>query len=225
MVELEQDPEYRARIASKEAERLARVARNREDAAPVIADLRGAGFEVDSVRELLIKRLDFRKAIPLLLRWIPRITNVDVKESIVRTISVPFAKTLAARPLIEEFRSGNGGEGAALRWAIGNALDVFADDSVTDEMIELATNRDYGRAREMIVLALGKLRDPRVVAVLFVLLKDDDVCGHALAALAKLKPDGARQYVEPLLQHRRPFVRSEAKKALAKIDKASGRWH
>jgi hypothetical protein len=82
----------------------ARVARNRQDAAPIIAELREAGFSVESFRELLTKKLDFRAAIPLLLAWLPRVTNADVKESIVRTLSVPFARPIAARPLVEEFR-------------------------------------------------------------------------------------------------------------------------
>lgn len=224
MTELERDPEYQARIAAKERVRLARVAQNREDAAPVIADLRRAGFEVDSVRELLTKKLDFRKAIPLLLGWLPRIANADVKESIVRTISVPFAKPVAARPLAEEFRRTQEGA-ASLRWAIGNALDVVADDSVADDMIELAKDRRYGKAREMVVSGLGNLSDVRVVPVLLELLKEEDVCGHALAALAKLKPPSARPYIEPFLKHAKPHVRSAAKKALARIDKASGRLH
>ena len=135
MAELERDPAYQARIALAERERLARVAQNREDAAPLVADLRRAGFEVDSVRELLTKKLDFRKAIPLLLGWLPRIANADVKESIRRTISVPFAKPMAARPLVNEFRRTQQ-SAALLRWAIGNALDVVADDGVTDDMIK-----------------------------------------------------------------------------------------
>src|SRR5207302_7207463 len=106
----------------------------------------------------------------------------DVKESIVRTISVPFAKPMAARPLVEEFRR-TADSASALRWAIGNALDVVADESVADDMIELAKERRYGKAREMVVSGLGNLSDARVVPVLLELLKDEDVCGHALAAV------------------------------------------
>jgi len=48
---------------------------------------------------------------------------------------------------------------------------------------------------------------------------------YALAALAKLKPPSARPYIEPFLKHPKPHVRNEAKKALARIDKAGGRVH
>jgi HEAT repeat protein len=225
MSELERDPEYLARIAAKEKERLARVVKDREDAAPVLADLRNAGLEVDSFRALLTtKKLDFRKAIPVLLEWLPRLTNTHVKETIVRTLSVPLAKPMAARPLVEEFRRTDD-SAALLRWAIGNALDVVADDSVADEMIELARERRYGKAREMVVSGLGNLRDARAIPVLIELLKDDVVSGHALAGLAKLKPPSARPYIEPMLKHPKAWVRKEAKKVLARIDRVLAKSH
>ena len=64
-----------------------------------------------------------------------------VKESIVRALSVPFAQQ-AAPLLVEEFRRADAKRGA-LKWAIGNALDVVANDA-SREMIDLATDRSHG---------------------------------------------------------------------------------
>jgi HEAT repeat protein len=52
------------------------------------------------------------------------------------------------------------------------------------------------------------------------LLKDEEVAGHALIAIGKLKADKAKSYIKPFLEHPKSWVRKEAKRALAKIDKA-----
>jgi hypothetical protein len=218
MAELERDTEYQARIAAKEKKRLVRVARNREDAGPIVDELVTAGFTVASIRELLTKKLNFRAAIPILLAWLPKVTNLDVKESLVRTISVPFAKPIAARPLIDEFRRAED-SARELRWAIGNALAVVAEDDVLEDMIDLAKDRRYGKAREMVVVGLGNMIDPRVIPVLLDLLKDDEVNAHAIMALGKLRSHAARVYIVPFLKHQKAHVRNAAKKAIEKIDK------
>jgi HEAT repeat protein len=119
-----------------------------------------------------------------------------------------------------EFEQAEDPTGAGLRWAIGSALEVLANDEIADGMIKLATDRRYGKAREMVVVGLGKLRDARVIDVLLNLLSDDEVVGHAVMALGKLRARTARSRIEPLLNHPKPWVRKEAKKALANIDKA-----
>jgi HEAT repeat protein len=65
------------------------------------------------------------------------------------------------------------------------------------------------------------MKDPRAVDVLIDLLDDDDVAGHAVVGLGKLRASKARQRVEEFLAHPKAWVRREAKRALAKIDKAS----
>ena len=204
----------------RERERLARIERNRVDAAPVVEALRSAGFTVESIADLFNKKLSYRDAIPILLDWLPKISNSDVKESIVRALSVKWARhTSASRLLLDEFEQADDPTGSGLRWAIGNALEVLASNEIADSMIALATNRAYGTAREMIVAGLGKLKDPRVTDVLVNLLDDDEVVGHAVIALGKLRANAARSHIEPLLAHPKAWVRKEAKRALLRIDK------
>jgi HEAT repeat protein len=63
------------------------------------------------------------------------------------------------------------------------------------------------------------LLDPlKAVAVLIDLLHDDQVAGHAVMALGKLKTREGREQIEHLLDHPQPWVRKEAKKVLAKWD-------
>lgn len=204
----------------RERRRLAAVERNKVDAKPVVEALRNAGFAVDSIADLFNKKLDYRDAIPILVEWLPKVLNVAVKESIVRALSVKWAKnTAAASLLLVEFAHAEDSTGLGLRWAIGNALEVLATDEIADEMISFARDPRYGRTREMVVLGLGRLKDARVTDVLIDLLGDDEVVTHAVMALGKLKAKEARSEIERLLNDPRVVVRNEARKALKNIDK------
>ena len=148
-------------------------------------------------------------------------TYQPLHDDIVRTLSVPWARREGTRPLIEWFRSLPPHDGPAAsdpRWVVGNALEVLAHQAVADELLELAQDRRYGEARQMVVLGLAKLtKDKRAVPVLLALLDDPDVTGSAIMALGKLKAVKARDRLQQFLDHPEPFYRKEARKALNKI--------
>jgi HEAT repeat protein len=218
VAELKQQPGF----AARQRELTERALRNSEEyaraAAPVMADLAKAGFAVSNVSELYQKRMNYVPAIPVLMKWLPAVSHAGVKESIVRALSVPFAKA-AAPLLVAEYRRTDSGN-AALKWAIGNALEATADDSVRDDMIELARDRSAGKAREMIVTGLGNMSDPQIVDVLVELLGDEEMCGYAVMALGKLAAaaSGTRSQIEAFLKHPAAWVRKEARQAIKKID-------
>jgi HEAT repeat protein len=66
------------------------------------------------------------------------------------------------------------------------------------------------------------VKNPAAVDILIGLLPDEDVQGHAIAALRKLKPLKARPYLEPYTRHPNAWIRREAKGALMAIAKAHG---
>lgn len=70
----------------------------------------------------------------------------------------------------------------------------------------------------MLAVALGNMKTPTAVDLLIELLNDDEVAGHALMALGKLKAQKARSQIERFLGCSKPWVRKEASKALAKLD-------
>lgn len=152
-----------------------------------------------------------------------------LSEDIVRTLSVSFAKKLAALVFLRLFRDPPvlqdplrpvTSEPAEeyLRWIIGNGLGIFADPSLAGELIELALDRRFGMARYQIVAALPKTKDERVPGVLQSLLDDPTVSAHAIAALGKMRFTAARPAIEALLASSDKHVRDEAKKALKRID-------
>jgi HEAT repeats len=214
--ELESDDTWAAAEKAADTERAELLASNRRDEAPVLADLAAVGIEADWISDLPHGPREYRAAVPVLIDWLPRVSNRDVKEDIVRALTVEWARPSAASALLEEFRRAGDDQ---LRWAIGNALSVVADDSVFDELVRLATDEQWGKAREMVVLALGNMASPEAVPVLRRLLEDRVVSGHAVAGLGKLAPRDARPDLERMVSDDRAWVRREAEKALRRIDR------
>lgn len=217
MAELEEEQDFVARRKQLKEERDRNVDRYQVAARGVLADLGAAGFEVESIADLVRSGTTYAEAVPILVRWLRKVEDPWVKEDIVRTLSVPWA-TDAASTLIAEFEHVEDPTGTGLRWTIGNALEVLARDEIAEQMISLARKPEYGVARQMVVLGLGKLTDPRVVPILIDLLEDEDVMGHAVMALGKLRATEARKEIALLLSHPKPWVRKESRRALARID-------
>lgn len=70
----------------------------------------------------------------------------------------------------------------------------------------------------MIVVGLGRLKaTPQVADVLIGLLDDEDLCGHAVMALGKLKVLRAVDKLKSLREHPKRWIRTEVNKALKRI--------
>lgn len=218
MAELQKNEGFVAQQEERERERLRDAQELREALAPLLRDLEAIGVKIASLAELPKEA----RVVPVLVKWLPLTCDTRAKEAIVRALSVPSARPDAARSLIMEFLRSTDDQ-AGLRWAIGNALEVVADESVFDDLVALAKDQRHGKAREMLTLALGNMTDPRAVDVLLDLLKDEEVAGHAVMALGKLSPSKARSALEPFLRDPRPWVRKEAKRAVGGIDGARAR--
>jgi len=185
-------------------------------AAPVRADLAAVGFEVDAIRDLRHLGTRYQAAIPVLIRWLPIATHDAVRDDIVHALGVPWAPA-AAPALVAEFRRAAPGPRQGQRWSIASALADAAHDAVFEDVAELARDRAYGRDREMLALALGRMSDPRAVHLLLELATDDEVCGHAAMALGRLRATAAAPVLRELTRHPRRWVRREAAKALKRI--------
>lgn len=191
---------------------------HREDEV-VVSALAQAGIAAKSVYDLVNSREPYPEAIAVLIEMLPVVQHRIIKEGVVRALTVKEAKPIAARPLLDEFRKAEP-EADMLKWAIANALTVVADDRVFDDIVELLRDKSHGHTREMLAWSLGNMRDPRAVDVLVEMLDDEEVAGHAIYALGKLKAKSARAKIERFLDHPKTWFRNEAKKALRKIDKA-----
>jgi HEAT repeat protein len=228
MDRLSTDSDYVARIEAKEQDRLARMAQHIALMQPIIKELKAAGFEYNSLDDLRRSGIRYVAAIPILVKWLPLVNDPGLEESksvrssIVRALSVPWAKPAAALPLIAEFLATPDDE-TIMKWTIANALEVVADDSVFSEIVGLVRNKRHGKAREMLAAALGNMKNPQAIDALIELLNDDEVAGHALIAIRKLKAVKARPYVARFLDHPKAWVRSEARKVLKDLDEKRGK--
>jgi HEAT repeat protein len=202
-------------LKNREQARIKAVAASLEAAKPVRAELASRGFMVDTISDLFNRRMNYKDAVPVLLKWLPRVSDTGVKRSLISALAVSWARPAAAAPLIREFR---GSADTTTQWFAGNALSVVADDSVFDEVVQLVTDPRFGEAREMLAVALGNMRNPRAAEVLIRLLSDEEVVGHAVMGLRKLKAVEARSAIEKLASHPKTWIRTEVKKALAKFD-------
>lgn len=222
MNQLEQEPPFIRQREERERLRKQAIELHKRASTPVLEELARAGFEVEGIADLYQLKSNYMKykgAIPILLRWLPRLSHVAVKEEVVRALTDKQAKPVAAAILIEEFRRADS-SWQSYKWAIGNALSVVADESTRQDIIELVKDRRHGRARERLAVALGNIRDAPV-DVLIDLLNDDEIAGHALMALGKLRAQKARPHIQRFLRASQTWIRNEAKRALAKLDKAN----
>ncbi|MCW5718772.1 MAG: HEAT repeat domain-containing protein [Bauldia sp.] len=219
------DPELAARQREQQRVHAERVERNTRDEAPVVRDLAANGLAVRSVRDLIRREGvpsgppfplgRYEEAIPVLIRWLPEVENPNVKEGIIRALSVPWAAPTALPVLVAEFRRYD--QPDWVRWAIANALEVTADDSVFDDIVDLLLESRFGRSREMLAVALGNMRTPRAQDVLIRLLDDEQLAGFAVMGLGKLRAKAAAPFLGHLLQHPVGWIRDEARKALELI--------
>lgn len=222
MNQLAQEPAFICQREERERLRKQAIELHKRASTPVLEEFARAGFKVEGIADVYQLKSNYMKykdAIPILLHWLPRLSHVAVKEEIVRALTDKQAKPVAAAILIEEFRRADR-SWQSYKWAIGNALLVVADESTRQDIIELVKDRRHGRAREMLAVALGNIRDAPV-DVLIDLLNDDEIAGHALMALGKLRAQKARPHIQRFLRASQTWIRNEAKRALAKLDKAS----
>ncbi|MGX1772069.1 HEAT repeat domain-containing protein [Nocardia brasiliensis] len=128
-------------------------------------------------------------------------------------------KTSAVPALISQFDIAKA-MSARTRWAAGNSIyEIPAGIDYFDQLADIASNRAFGADRQMVVGWLGKSRHPRAVEVALAQLDDTDVQGHALEALAKLRPQGVREQIEPFLTSKNKWHRRTAER-IARYDES-----
>lgn len=223
--------ERRGRILESVGEDLAtlmrkdpKLVKNLEDArkatAPITSELKAAGFHVEIIEDLVnnpecLKRLP--AAVPILLRWLAQPVDVKTKAQIVHVLAAQNARPAATEVghgLLNEFERMDPAL-VDLKWSIADAIESLRsvrDKGILKRVLKLIQDKRHGRARQMLVVALGHTREQRVVDLLITLLSEEDVALNAIMALRKLKAKRARPFVERFLTRGAPWVRAEAKK-------------
>lgn len=217
------DEEAKKLFAKKEQQRQIEIEKNIRDSEPVLADLAKSGFQLEYLEELFCKRFNNKSTVPVLLKWLPLVDNLAVKEVIVRALSVSWAKPIAQKPLLVEFNKLINNSETEIKWAIANALSIVATDESYNEIVNLLQDPRSGSAREMLTLALGNMKNPQAEDILIDLLEDDLVAGHAISALGKLRSTKAYNEIKKFQNHPKSWIRTAAKRAMVKIEKSKAK--
>lgn len=186
----------------------------------LLKELAAAGYPVASVSDLRTSGRRYVDAVPVLLRWLPEAQTDAETNEIVRALSVPWARE-ALDPLILLYRSipiPGTPSSESLRWSVGNAIEVIWDDAHFSELSEIAMDDRFGRARQMVVLGLGRSKRPEATDVLTRLLGDPTVNGHAVMALGRLADPRGRAGLLSMANDHRAWVRKEVDKALRRLE-------
>lgn len=210
MQQLRQDPAYKVRLRRQQELQAEANDTFRRMERPIIDELVRSGYNVASLDELRTSGKNYRGAVPILLKALRGALDPRVMESIVRTLSVPWAPPEATNMLLDLFVRIPERDLPSLKWAIGNALEVLASRAIEDGLVKLARERWHGKAREMVVVALAKLDSPNTERVLIELLGDEQVAGHAVLALSRRPGFRDRAAIEPFLRHPQGWVREAA---------------
>jgi len=181
----------------------------------ILADLRTLGYDFSNLSVFAQTGIRYKDAVPLLIEWLRKATTPAMQQDLARALSNPSAKGTAMPALVEAFR--NFTDEAGTRWAVGNSIETAYVDTYFDDVAALALDPQYGRARQMVALALGKSKRREAVDVLLQLMDDDDISVHAVFALSKRSNPRARAAFEEKLTDDRPWVRKKAALGLRKI--------
>jgi len=235
-----------ARETLKDPAKLELRRKHLQSAARLLDELVELGYDIDTLDDLRQLGKPWKSAIPALVRWLPRINDPEVKENIVRCLSVPWTRDRATAELISEFRKfapidpdhsqdlsslssaqfikhlstiQRCDPSRPLAWAIGNALSIVDVKGFESQVIELCRRSEYGAARQMLVFGLGRFQSSEAEEAAIELLKDGDVKLHAIIALGKMKSKRALFELERLITDERASIRKEARKTITKISR------
>jgi hypothetical protein len=183
MAKLNADPEFVAKRARQEEERLKREAEYRRAEAPLVEELRAAGLQVQSAWDLVNTPGSYLEALPILLAHLPRPYPAPVREGIARALAVREAScgwavlTRLYRDEIE-VRAKDG---------LAVAIAAAANDELIGDVIALARDKPQGPSRVLLLGALERSTDPRARAALMELGTDPDLTKEIQVILRRLK--------------------------------------
>ncbi len=168
----------------QEEERLKREAEYRRAEAPLVDELRAAGFQVQSAWDLVNTPGSYPKAVPILLAHLPRPYPAAVREGIARALAVPDTKAPGWNVLTRLYTDEPEDR---VRSGLAAAIAAAADDEVIGDVIALARDSRHGSSRLLLLSALERSADPRARAALMDLGTDPDLTKEIQVILRRLK--------------------------------------
>lgn len=171
----------------REQERVKRSARLRLEQAPILAELRKVGWNVESVWDLVNTSTRYSEVIPILLKHLVLPYSDRTKEGIARSLAVPEPEVRKAWPtLVEEYKKAPMGTGIvapgdtkeyrlSVKDGLACSLTVAVTDETMEELINIVKDRRHGKYRVLLLSALRKSKLPIAKQSIAELASDPDL--------------------------------------------------
>lgn len=91
-------------------------------------------------------------------------------------------------------------------------------ENLFDQLFEIATNRNAKRGRQSFVMLLGSVQHSKYSSKLIKQIDDDNVNGHIIDTIYKMKVDGFTEQIKPFTSHKITWIRNIAKKYIHKYE-------
>lgn len=171
---LQADPEFVAKQKERELALAERVARYREEQAPIALELREAGIQIFFLSDLIKRSVPYPTAIPILLKHLVLPYSDVTRETLARILAVPDARH--AWPILAaEYRRIPNGVRLGAKGGLAVALAATATENVMDELIAFAKDRSHGSSRLLLLRALRKSRSAAAKQAIEELAFDPDL--------------------------------------------------
>jgi hypothetical protein len=178
MTQLNADPDFVAKRAREEEERLERAAEWRKAEQPLVEELQAAGFDVESAWDLFNRKEPWNRkervqpypeALPILLKHLERPYPDRVREGIARALAVGREGWTAAgldvrvawEILARLYRQEEAGTDAKDGLAVAISAVAESIDDLLDEVIALARDATHGESRVLLLNALQRSPLPK----------------------------------------------------------------
>lgn len=119
IAQLAADPEYQAKIREREAQLAPVWERRHKDEAPLVQELREAGFQVESVFDFVNTAEEYAEALPILIRHLDIPHERWIREGIIRALTIKYGGLQIEEALLRQFYAESDPDH---RWALANAL-------------------------------------------------------------------------------------------------------
>ncbi|MBO9748787.1 hypothetical protein J7431_16425 [Xanthomonas phaseoli pv. dieffenbachiae] len=177
--------DYLAMRAAKEDARQKAIKEYAEQCAPVVAALRQAGIDVNSIGELGEDGKSYPEAVPVLLEHLAYSYSDDVREGMLRELATPHARKYWGQ-LVEIFENNTLSLAPEIRYVAALALSGAADDTVLDDVIRLLGDKSLGLDRAPLLIALIRSKSPKAKMKLLE-LRDDPDLGKQIKTFRRLE--------------------------------------
>lgn len=183
--QLNADPEFVARSAKAEEAWLERDAEMRRAEAPLVDELRAAGYDVESAWDLVNTPGSYPPALPILLAHLPRPYPDEIRDGIARALAVRETKAVGWDELTWMYRDEQ--QESRTKGGLAVAIAAAADREVIGDVIDLVRDRRHGSSRLLLLRALTRSKDPRARETLVDLKDDPDLVKEIEVILRRSK--------------------------------------